>query len=293
MSRVLPKIEALGTTWLIELFEEIPDEKNRLIYDETVSFLTTFNNSYSRFRDDSLLSELNNKRILNNPPTDLIQMLEQGQNWYHKTGGVFNIMVESELVRRGYDADYSFVEKVGMSEALADPTTDLIITPDLITLNQGRIDLGGLGKGYAIDRLVDLLQSIGLKYFLINGGGDIYATSDNGSPIIIYLEHPTERGTYLGETTLLNEAFASSSQHKRQWRGKTGNQNHLVQKDEQVQVADATYVKALTATVADILATTSALSSNVIISDNFPIARYYIVNNNLTHSSTFTPLILY
>lgn len=294
MSRVLPAIEALGTIWLIEIFDVIDDQKARLIYDETVSFLTTFNNTYSRFRDDSLLTILNNQKQLQTPPTDLVAMLTLGQTWYQKTAGVFNIMVESELVRRGYDAEYSFLEKVGESFALANPITAINITPDAIKLQTGRIDLGGLGKGYALDRVAQLLRTLGIKYFLINGGGDIYATSDNDSPITIYLEHPLTPNTYLGETTLHNEAFASSSPHKRRWPGQKNQLTHLVQTNTaKIIEIDATYTKAVTAVEADILATTSALAQFETADDSYAIVRYNATTKQLAVSSAFSPLTVF
>lgn len=292
MSTLLPPITALGTTWVIEVFEDINKERLDGASGAVQSFLTTFNNSYSRFNSDSLITRLNNDRYLENPPAELIELLTIGQTWYKKTNCTFNILLEEELVRRGYDASYSFEEKVGEDFAPADPTTDLTISPECINLTRGRVDLGGFGKGYAIDRAAELLQSIGLKYFLINGGGDIYATSDNNEPIAVYFEHPTEPGVFLGETTLCNEAFAASSPHKRQWKGVNGNQTHLVNSTG-VTTSDATFVKAGTAVEADIIATTSAVSDDAVAGDGFAVARYYLSTHTFIHTFTFSPLKLY
>lgn len=38
-----------------------------------------------------------------------------------------------------------------------------------------KIDLGGIAKGYALDKAVEILHSSGVTNFLLNGGGDIYA----------------------------------------------------------------------------------------------------------------------
>jgi thiamine biosynthesis lipoprotein len=292
MARLLPAITALGTSWHIELFDHCSNKKARLIFDQTVSFLENFNNSYSRFLPQSLLSQLNNERSLINPPHDLVTMLRLSQTWYQKTNGVFNIMVETELVRRGYDQTYSFHEKDVRAELLANPLTAIKITDDYIHLLAGRIDLGGLGKGYAIDGLSALLHSMDVGYFLINGGGDIYGTSNHGEAITIYLEHPLRTDIFLGETCILNSAFAASSPHKRQWRGQHGTHTHLIASSG-VMIADATFVKAPTAVEADIIATASAVSESIIAGDSFAIARYDATTETLTHSSNFTPLTLY
>lgn len=59
MSKTLPAISALGTQWLVEIFDEATEEK----VDETTSlvdlFLTNFEDKYSRFLPDSIISTVN------------------------------------------------------------------------------------------------------------------------------------------------------------------------------------------------------------------------------------------
>ena len=43
-----------------------------------------------------------------------------------------------------------------------------------------RVHLGGIGKGYAIDRAVALLKARGFTDFLIQSGGDLYVAGTNG-----------------------------------------------------------------------------------------------------------------
>jgi thiamine biosynthesis lipoprotein len=43
-----------------------------------------------------------------------------------------------------------------------------------------RVHLGGIGKGYAVDRAVTLLRAAGLRDFLVQAGGDMYAAGSNG-----------------------------------------------------------------------------------------------------------------
>jgi len=43
-----------------------------------------------------------------------------------------------------------------------------------------RVNLGGIGKGYAVDRAVDILRRRGLKDFLIQAGGDMYVAGKHG-----------------------------------------------------------------------------------------------------------------
>ena len=43
-----------------------------------------------------------------------------------------------------------------------------------------RIHLGGIGKGYAVDRAIAILRERGLRDFLIQSGGDLYAAGQPG-----------------------------------------------------------------------------------------------------------------
>lgn len=43
-----------------------------------------------------------------------------------------------------------------------------------------RVNLGGIGKGYATDRAVEILRARGLRDFLIQAGGDLYAAGRRG-----------------------------------------------------------------------------------------------------------------
>jgi thiamine biosynthesis lipoprotein len=43
-----------------------------------------------------------------------------------------------------------------------------------------RVNLGGIGKGYAVDRGVDILRRSGLRDFMIQAGGDMYVSGTRG-----------------------------------------------------------------------------------------------------------------
>jgi thiamine biosynthesis lipoprotein len=43
-----------------------------------------------------------------------------------------------------------------------------------------RVNLGGIGKGYAVDRAVEILRKRGLENFMIQAGGDLYVSGQKG-----------------------------------------------------------------------------------------------------------------
>ena len=55
-----------------------------------------------------------------------------------------------------------------------------------------KLDLGGAAKGYAVDRMIDVLQSGGAEAALVNAGGDIrsFGLKPGGKRWVIGLRHP-------------------------------------------------------------------------------------------------------
>lgn len=263
MTLPLP-IKALGTEFLVEIWDELSSTTLETVNDHLEFLLSEFEQKYSRFKTDSYISILNNQKFIDNPPPDLVTILQIGISYFDRTAGVHNLMVGETLISQGYDADYSFIPKRTVF-TIPDPHKALIIGPEQIILREGMIDIGGYGKGVAIDLLATTLtREFGLRYFLINGGGDVYGTSNHGKPITLYLEHPTEPDTYLGTTTILNQGFAASSRYKRSWTHNKTHYSHIIDTttDQPVsqQNIDASFITAPTATTADVFATVALLA---------------------------------
>ena len=262
MSSPLPAIDALGTRFRIEIFDDA--DQNRL--DATSlsikATLLLFESNYSRFRPDSYVSILNTTGILHSPTAEFLDLLQYGLQAYDRTDQVFNIMIGATLVARGYDSSYSFTASPH-TDTIPNPHDVLTLQNNRITLSHGQIDLGGLGKGYVIDRIAEhLRQDCGFDYFLINGGGDMYGTSDQGEAITLFLEHPLETTTYLATTTIKNQGFAASSLHKRTWKSGGLTYTHIINTVESGTTdsrPDATFITALSAVDADIFATVALI----------------------------------
>lgn len=283
--------EAIGTHWWIEIFDELTDEELDTTKHRIELLCSEFNEHYSRFRADSQISILNRERILHSPSKELQDILAYGKSLFVRTQQTFNLLTGHILEARGYDANYSFTPNTSEPLATCNPLFDLTIDPAVITLTCGNIDIGGYGKGWLIDVIARDLLTHGAKYFLINGGGDMYATSDNEKPITIYLEHPTEPGKYVTKTSLLNQAFAASSPFKRQWKAGEKMYTHIVSETEVEDIA--TFVKANTAVDADAFATMAMLLPEerigaVAVSENLAIARFNPKTNLIWHTQNFT-----
>ncbi len=284
--------EAIGTVWWIEIFDEITDETLSMVKDHTERFCEQFNERYSRFLPDSLISKLNRDRILEQPDEECRALLLYGKQLYLRSGTAFNYLTGHILEARGYDATYSFSAHPDLASLpLCNPTLDIDITDKAIMLQCGNVDIGGYGKGWLIDDLVRELHSFELKHFLVNGGGDMYATSNFDEPIEIHLEHPTKVNTILISTTLMNQGFAASSPFKRQWTSDGTTHTHIVAEKPVPELA--VFVKAESARSADAFTKSALLLSEeqilkLCVEESIDCARFDPKTNELWQSAHFS-----
>ncbi len=71
-----------------------------------------------------------------------------------------------------------------------------------------RIDVGGIAKGFAVDRAIDVLRGRGIPEGLVNAGGDLAAFGPGARPV--HLRDPRHPQRILCRIAVQNEALASS-----------------------------------------------------------------------------------
>ncbi|HTY48623.1 MAG TPA: FAD:protein FMN transferase [Steroidobacteraceae bacterium] len=79
-----------------------------------------------------------------------------------------------------------------------------------------RIDFGGIGKGYAVDRGIAVLQAAGFTRARVEAGGDSRVIGDRfGRPWIIGIRDPDDRTHVMVRIPLVNAAFSTSGDYER------------------------------------------------------------------------------
>lgn len=212
--------EALSTQWSI-IFDSTQriKEVSKLIQDRVAEFEKKF----SRFDPKSLVSQFSAGKEVDDEEFE--QLMEFGKELETKSRAYFTLNAGEYLTELGYGK------------------------------GQQKIDFGGFGKGWLIDAVAELLQEAGFEYFLINAGGDIFATSKrNGKPWNAALEYPQKNNTVFGTVEIKNQSLAASSPFKRSWRA---NKNHLLDGRTQRSIRHkrSLFVLAPTAAIADGFAT--------------------------------------
>jgi FAD:protein FMN transferase len=215
---------AMGTTVECLLESEAEAEP---AFEAVVTEFERLEAILSRFRLDSDLSRLNRAGRLEAGP-DLLEVTRLALEARERTGGRFDPTVHDALVGAGYDRSFESVA----SDAPAATTVTFRCRGDVsvdetagtIELEDGvRLDFGGIGKGYAVDRACALLRAAGPC--LVNAGGDLAVRGrPRGGCWPIGVETPD--GTV--SLALDDGALATSGRDRRRWRRGGQERHHLI-----------------------------------------------------------------
>lgn len=278
---ILNNYPALGTYFWIETFEDLSLEKISEISEMIKKEITDFENNYSRFKKDSILTKLNVEGKIYQAPYDLIEMVKISINIAEITGNVFNICLLNQIENSGYDSGLTFKEKLQEVPEII-PTSDVVTISDsdLFLKKDYRLDLGGIGKGYLVDKISQILsEKCKLKYFLINGGGDILVTSDNENPVEIHLQDPFNDSEFIGSVFLKNQSLCASSPFKRFWVGDKTNRNHShIIDPKNNNMMNSSFVVGSMAVLCDTLATSLCMDENCL--NHFNEVSYLVLDSN-------------
>jgi thiamine biosynthesis lipoprotein len=91
-----------------------------------------------------------------------------------------------------------------------------------------RRELGGIGKGWTVDRVADLLCNKG--HFLLNAGGDLYAYGSSGLERgwDVHLAHPLIPDLDYASLNVDHHAVTTSTTARRRWIKDGIIQHHLI-----------------------------------------------------------------
>ncbi len=126
------------------------------------------------------------------------------------TQGCFDVTVGAELM------NWKFLPSVGRSSIHYGSWRDIELLPDncVVFHRPLCIDLGGIAKGFAVDRATECLQAHGAQQSIINAGGDIRVQGRDAERIRLRAESFTDAVPVL-ELTKGSVASSSGYLHRR------------------------------------------------------------------------------
>lgn len=227
---------AMGTQWWVETPDPADGPRAEVLVRAIEARL-------SRFRPDSVLSILNDRREARDPMLAEVTRLALAVR--AATGGAFDPAVGADVIAAGYSVSFDDLPAVVATFAPSRARPDVLVDGDRVVLaGDGLLDLGGIAKGYAVDRVAAMLDGA----YLVDGGGDIRVAGPDPWPIGL----PGDR------TVLLRDgAVATSSSVERRWRTVDGDSHHIIEPStgHPARRVTTAVVVARDATSADALAT--------------------------------------
>ena len=159
---------------------------------------------------------------------ELLELIKLSLDYSELTDGSFDITVQPLLDLYEYDpdADKQFWEldestqKAEINKALKLVGPDQIIIEDntIRFKEEGtKITLGGIAKGYAVDEALEVLKDMGIKYALVDAGGDIGTLGSKPDNELwgIALVNPDDTSEYLVDFKIKDKAVATSGNYER------------------------------------------------------------------------------
>lgn len=235
---------AMNTDVTLELYT-----RQRALLTYVEHMFASFERRLSRFDPNSELSRLN--RCAGSAcqvSAELFAALEMALRAAQMTNGLYDPTILPALTAAGYDrtfealadkASYEWLAEAEAPENGAEQSWTPVASPlasvrlDRLPLTVTRppavqFDLGGMGKGWTVDRAADLLYTEGP--FLLNAGGDLYAHGYPGNEEgwLVELTHPLLPEQWFARVALANRALATSTIAKRRWRKHGQIMHHLI-----------------------------------------------------------------
>jgi thiamine biosynthesis lipoprotein len=214
--------EAMGTLCQVQ-FQAASHAASKTFKERTTAWVTDFENQFSRFIPGSLLSRINAAAgrdwvDLDSEAESLFALCD----WFHwSTKGLFDPAMLPLLQLWDYHVPHSKrPEDHTVAEARnrsgwkkVQRRKGGILLPE-----EGMgIDLGGIGKEYAVDRVFELAGDCGIRNILVNFGQDLRVQGEppEGGPWRVGLEDPCDTGLCWAGVAIHNRAVTTSGDYVR------------------------------------------------------------------------------
>jgi thiamine biosynthesis lipoprotein len=224
----------MGTRMVVEVWTDTTEQGNQAI-DAVLAEMTRLDEAMSTYKSTSEVSKVN-AEAAKHPvkiTKELFDLLTTSVEFSRITHGAFDITYASV----GFMYDFRAHEKpteqqikaalpaVNYKHLLLDAKTQTI----KFSQPGVRIDLGGIAKGYAVDRGIALLQARGITHGLVTAGGDSRIMGDRfGKPWVIGIKHPDDQSKVIAKIPLTDTALSTSGDYERYFDENGQRYHHII-----------------------------------------------------------------
>jgi thiamine biosynthesis lipoprotein len=224
----------MGTEVSVHLWSDDP-EAGRLALEEVFNEAARIDRLMSTYKDESEISKINREaaRAPVVAGDELFRLIQRSLDISVLTRGAFDITYDS--VGQHYD----FRERRRPDSATVEAERPFI-NYRLVNLDRAartvsfgqegvRINLGGIAKGYVVERGVDILRNAGVRHAIVTAGGDSRLLGDRrGRPWMIGIRDPREDGEVAISIPLADEAVSTSGDYERYFEEDGIRYHHII-----------------------------------------------------------------
>jgi thiamine biosynthesis lipoprotein len=207
-----------------------------LLVEEVFREAERINRLMSTYIDDSRISEIN-RQAAEAPVAagdELFQLIRRSLDISVLTLGAFDITYDS--VGQHYD----FRNRQRPDDATIEAERKLI-NYRFVELDQAagtvkfrqqgvRINLGGIAKGYVVERGVNILRVHGVEHAIVTAGGDSRLLGDRrGQPWMVGIRDPRKDGQVAISVPLQDEAISTSGDYERYFEEGDIRYHHIIE----------------------------------------------------------------
>jgi thiamine biosynthesis lipoprotein len=224
----------MGTRIVVELWADDKVAGNKAT-DAVIAEMERIDRDMSTYKSDSEVSRVN-ADAARGPvkiSAELFELLSTALEYSRITGGAFDITYASVGFMYDFHARQKPSEQQIQSALPAVNYRHVVLDEKNRTVRFTqpgvRIDLGGIGKGHAVDRGVAILQALGISHALVTAGGDSRIIGDRfGKPWIIGIRHPDDKSKVIAKIPLDNTAISTSGDYERYFDEDGKRYHHII-----------------------------------------------------------------
>ena len=284
-----------GTYWQLVSTEYISDSLIKSIKDE----LSRIDLIASNYKDNSELSNINkapiNQKILIS--SDMYSLLSFAESLFKITDGFYDITLGSLVIKKGFGPDYAMADN---TLPVSLKRFKLISNNTVIKNDNFQFDLSSIAKGYAADKIAQLLTESNKKNFLLDIGGEVITNgSKHGVPWLIGIQDPSSIQNQsifeISSSDFL--AIATSGEYRNQKINNNGEiVSHTFVPQTKLSIPDKSYSVTVVSEESSMIADAWATALNVLgpekgirIANDHKVAVMYIMqkDNNVIKSKSW------
>ncbi len=211
------------------------DEKDKRFLEDGFKIIEKVEYSLSSFDKTAQIYLLNTNRFIK-PDTYTYEALKLSQEYYKKTDGYFDISIGSITKKIYRFADQPRLPKEGELEMARVDLRGLDLNRSQARLSCGiTIDLGGMGKGFAVDKVTEYFKEHNVTRAVVAASGDIRCLQS----CKIEINNPFSNSPLASFHTLQGESGVSTSGNYNRYVASVQN-NHLI--DPKAKQSQQTFV---------------------------------------------------